>query len=69
MAIGEYNSSRPQIILKEYGRNEQKLVEYIRSILSIEKRTELSYTLIDLIRQLGRHASLSANGYELIASS
>ena len=30
----------------------QKLVEYIRSIPSIEKRTELSYTLIDLIRQL-----------------
>jgi len=52
MQIGEYNSSRPQIILKEYGRNVQKLVEYIRSIPSIEKRTELSYTLIDLIRQL-----------------
>ena len=52
MAIGEYNSSRPQIILKEYGRNVQKLVEYIRSIPNIEKRTELAYTLIDLIRQL-----------------
>jgi len=50
--IGEYNTSRPGIILKEYGRNVQKLVEYIRSIPDKEKRTELSYTLIELIKQL-----------------
>ncbi|MFZ6013283.1 MAG: DUF4290 domain-containing protein [Bacteroidota bacterium] len=50
--IGEYNTQRPQIILKEYGRNVQKLVEYIRNIPSKEKRTELSYTLIELIKQL-----------------
>jgi hypothetical protein len=52
MQIGEYNSERPQIILKEYGRNVQKLVEYIKTLPSIEKRTELSYTLIELIKQL-----------------
>jgi hypothetical protein len=50
--IGEYNTQRPSIILKEYGRNVQKLVEYIRSIPSKEKRTELAYTLIELIKQL-----------------
>ncbi|MBL0742891.1 DUF4290 domain-containing protein [Chryseolinea lacunae] len=50
--IGEYNSQRPHIILKEYGRNVQKLIEYIKSLPSIEKRTELSYTLIELIKQL-----------------
>jgi hypothetical protein len=50
--IGEYNSLRPHIILKEYGRNVQKLVEYIRSIPDKEKRTDLSYTLIELIKQL-----------------
>lgn len=50
--IGEYNTQRPYIILKEYGRNVQKLVEYIRSIPSKEKRTELAYTLIELIKQL-----------------
>jgi hypothetical protein len=52
MKIGEYNSERPHIILKEYGRNVQKLVEYIKSVPSKEKRTELSYTLIELIKQL-----------------
>lgn len=50
--IGEYNSQRPFIILKEYGRNVQKLVEYIRSIPNKDKRTELAYTLIELIKQL-----------------
>jgi hypothetical protein len=50
--IGEYNSQRPLIILKEYGRNVQKLIEYIRSIPDKEKRTELAYTLIELIKQL-----------------
>jgi hypothetical protein len=50
--IGEYNTQRPGIILKEYGRNVQKLIEYIRNIPDKEKRTELSYTLIELIKQL-----------------
>jgi hypothetical protein len=48
----DYNTQRPFIILKEYGRNVQKLVEYIRSVPSKEKRTELAYTLIELIKQL-----------------
>jgi hypothetical protein len=50
--IGEYNSQRPHIILKEYGRNVQKLIEFIRSQPDKEKRTDLSYTLIELIKQL-----------------
>lgn len=50
--IPEYNSQRPFIILKEYGRNVQKLVDYIRTIPDKDKRTELAYTLIELIKQL-----------------
>jgi len=52
MIIGEYNTERPHLILKEYGRNVQKLVEYIRSVPDKDKRTELAYTLIELIKQL-----------------
>lgn len=48
----EYNTQRPHIILKEYGRNVQKLVEYIRSQPDKAKRTELAATLIELIKQL-----------------
>ena len=50
--IGEYNTQRSNIILKEYGRNVQKLVEYIRAVPDKEKRTALATTLIDLIKQL-----------------
>lgn len=52
MIIGEYNTERPHLILKEYGRNVQKLVEYIRTVPDKDKRTELAYTLIELIKQL-----------------
>jgi uncharacterized membrane protein YgcG len=50
--ICEYNTARPHIILKEYGRNVQKLVEHIRNEPDKEKRTVMSYTLLDLIKQL-----------------
>jgi len=50
--IGEYNTQREQIILKEYGRNVQKLVNYIRTVPEKEKRTQLATTLIELIKQL-----------------
>jgi Domain of unknown function (DUF4290) len=52
MIIGEYNTIRPGIKLMEYGRNVQKLVDYIRSVPDKDKRTELAYTLIELIKQL-----------------
>lgn len=50
--IGEYNSQRAHIILKEYGRNIQNIVEYIRGVPDKDKRTELAYTLIELIKLL-----------------
>lgn len=52
MTIGEYNTERPHLILKEYGRNVQKLVDYIRKEPDKEKRTQLAYTLVELIKQL-----------------
>lgn len=48
----EYNSQREAIILKEYGRNVQKLIEYIRQEGDKEKRTQMAHTLLELIRQL-----------------
>jgi hypothetical protein len=48
----EYNTQREAIILKEYGRNVQKLIAYLRTITDKDKRTELAYTLLELIKQL-----------------
>jgi hypothetical protein len=48
----EYNSSKPRLILAEYGRNIQKLVEYLSTIEDKEKRNRYAHTLIELMRQL-----------------
>nr|WKN39884.1 DUF4290 domain-containing protein [Tunicatimonas sp. TK19036] len=48
----EYNASRPDVILKEYGRNIQKLANYLSTIEDREQRTRYAYTLIELMRQL-----------------
>jgi hypothetical protein len=48
----EYNTQREAIILKEYGRNVQKLIAYLRTVTDKDKRTELAYTLLELIKQL-----------------
>ncbi|MDX1627060.1 MAG: DUF4290 domain-containing protein [Fulvivirga sp.] len=48
----DYNTSQPPLILKEYGRNIQKLVKYLKTIEDKDKRTKYAYTLIDLMRQV-----------------
>jgi len=48
----EYNTNQEPIILKEYGRNVQMLVEYLRSTTDVEKRTEQAHTLIELMKQI-----------------
>jgi hypothetical protein len=40
------------LILREYGRNVQKLVQYITTLPTIEERTQASHTLINLMKQL-----------------
>jgi hypothetical protein len=41
---------RSPVILKEYGRNMQNLVAYIKTIDDIEKRTESAYILVELMK-------------------
>lgn len=48
----DYNTSQPPLILREYGRNVQKLVKYLKTIEDKEKRTAYANTLIDLMRQV-----------------
>lgn len=48
----DYNTSQPPLILREYGRNVQKLVKYLKTIEDKEKRTAYAHTLIDLMRQI-----------------
>ncbi len=48
----DYNTSLNPIILKEYGRNIQKIVGYLRTIEDKEKRTQYAHTLVELMKQI-----------------
>lgn len=47
-----YNTQKPALILKEYGRNIQKIVEYIVNIEEKGERTRYAHNLIELMRQI-----------------
>jgi hypothetical protein len=48
------NNEKPKnkVILKEYGKNIQKLVDYVKTVPDKEKRTEYAYALVELMKQL-----------------
>lgn len=48
----KYNTTKPTLILREYGRNIQKLVDYVTTIEDKEKRTQYAHTLIELMKQI-----------------
>jgi hypothetical protein len=48
----DYNTSKPRLVLAEYGRNIQKLVEHLSTVEDREKRNRYAHTLIELMRQL-----------------
>jgi hypothetical protein len=47
-----YNTQQNDLILKEYGRNVQKLVDHIITIQDREKRTKYAQILVELMRQI-----------------
>lgn len=48
----DYNATRDNLIQKEYGRNIQKLVKYVKSIENREERTSNAFTLVELMKQI-----------------
>lgn len=50
--IYEYNTQSTEIRLKEYGKNLQKLSNYVAKIDDEEKKARLSATLVHLMKQL-----------------
>ena len=62
----EYNTSKSPLILKEYGRNVQMLVDYIRTLDDKEKRNKYSATLIELMNQITpSHKALNETNQKL----
>lgn len=54
--MNDYNTTRPALILKEYGRNMQKLIEHIKTIEDKEKRSESAHVLIELMKLINPNA-------------
>ncbi|TXD78089.1 DUF4290 domain-containing protein [Algoriphagus ratkowskyi] len=47
-----FEPDKQKLILKEYGKNIQRLVDYITAIEDRDKRTQSAYTVIEIIKQL-----------------
>ncbi|MFW6101320.1 MAG: DUF4290 domain-containing protein [Bacteroidota bacterium] len=51
----EYNTSKKQLILPEYGRNIQKLVEYCKTIKDKEERNRMAQSIIEIMGNMYPH--------------
>lgn len=51
----EYNTSRSMLVMREYGRNIQKMVEYAKQIKDPEKRQKAALAIIDVMGQTNPH--------------
>jgi hypothetical protein len=50
--MSELVAKKPPLILKEYGRNIQKIVAYLNTISDKETRTKYAYATIELMKQI-----------------
>ncbi len=51
----EYNTTRNYLVIREYGRHIQKMVEYLLSLEDREKRQKNAYAVIELMGFLNPH--------------
>ncbi len=48
----EYNSTREILVMPEYGRNIQKMIEYVITIEDKEQRNKMAQTIVDIMAQM-----------------
>ena len=51
----DYNTRRPEMVIPEYGRNIQKMVEYAISVENREERNKIANAIISVMGQLNPH--------------
>lgn len=51
----EYNSSRPRLIISEYGRHIQKMIDYAVGIPDREERNKVARAIVGVMGQLNPH--------------
>jgi hypothetical protein len=48
----EYNSTRNKLVIPEYGRNIQKMIEYVMTVEDRSKRTKLAEAVVNIMAQI-----------------
>ncbi|MBC8314334.1 MAG: DUF4290 domain-containing protein [Bacteroidales bacterium] len=56
----EYNTTRGPLVIAEYGRNIQKMIEYITTIEDREKRTKAAHFIVNVMAQM--HPQVKESG-------
>jgi hypothetical protein len=51
----DYNTSRSKLVLPEYGRNIQNMVEYMMTVKDREERNKLAYSVINIMGNMNPH--------------
>ena len=51
----EYNTDRTQLLMPEYGRNIQQLVEHCKTLASKEERNEMALAIVEFMGQRNPH--------------
>ena len=51
----EYNTQRNKLIMPEYGRNVQKMIEFTAQVEDVEKRNTMANAIVDLMGQMNPH--------------
>ena len=51
----DYNTNRPDMVIPEYGRNVQKMVEHAMSIEDRDERNKIAHAIISVMGQLQPH--------------
>lgn len=60
----DYNTSRENLLIKEYGRNVQKMVEFALTVDDRNKRTRLAYIIVTVMQQLNPNPNPNDEYYQ-----
>jgi len=60
----DYNTERDQLLVREYGRNVQKMVKYALTIEDQAKRTRLAYIIVTVMQQINPNPNPNEEYYK-----
>jgi hypothetical protein len=60
--VFDYNTQRPRLIIPEYGRHVQRMVEHVMDVEDRVERTRMSHAIIQVIGRLNPQLRNSENG-------